>query len=98
MVTITLTPELEKAVSERARLQGTTPQILIENDLREKYLPGLPATPPALTNAQSMADFFAGYIGSIDSSNVSPGGSDLSANTGQKFKELMLKKYREGKL
>jgi len=45
-----------------------------------------------------MADFFAGYIGSINSSDVAPGGSDLSENTGRKFKELMLKKHREGKL
>ena len=46
---------------------------------------------------QTMADFFEGYIGSIDSSEIVPDGSDLSENTGRKFKELVLAKHRDGK-
>ena len=93
MVTITLPPELEHLVAEQAAQQGTTPELFALEKLRGLLLPS-----PSPTERQgSMADFFADFIGSIDSSETAPGGSDLSENTGRKFKELMLQKYREGK-
>jgi len=96
MVTITLTPELEQAVNERARQQGTTPELLIQNDLRQKYLPAESAA--MSSEGETMAEFFAGYIGSVNSSDLAPEGSDLSEDTGRKFKELLLKRQAESKL
>ena len=89
---IVLSPELERAVTDRALQQGTTPELLIRSLLNENYL----NEPPVPTNEEgkSSAEMFAEYIGSIDSSDVFPEGSDLSQDTGRKFKELMLRKYR----
>ena len=44
---------------------------------------------------QSLADYWADYIGSLDSSEVVPGGANLSSDTGDKFAELMMEKYRK---
>lgn len=39
MITITLPPELEKIVTQRAHKQGTTPERIALDGLREKFLP-----------------------------------------------------------
>ncbi len=43
MTTITLTPDLETALAERAKTQGTTPETLVLETLREKFSPLLKA-------------------------------------------------------
>ena len=93
MVTITLPPELEQTVTERALQQGTTPELLVLNELRQIFTPV-----PPLAAGQSMADYLKEFIGCIDSSETYPEGSRLSENTGRKFGELLQKKKREGKL
>src|SRR5437868_5182186 len=97
MITITLPPELEQVVTERAEQQGTTPELYLLGDLRERYLL---ETPPLNEEQQgeTMADFFEGYAGTINSREIVPEGAHLSKDTGRKFKELMLQKYRDGKL
>ena len=97
MVTITLTPELEQAVAERAQRNGTTPELFLLNDLQERYLPTEPLKTPAI-EGQTMADFLKDYIGCIDSSATYPEGSRLSEDTGRKFAELMVEKRRQGRL
>jgi hypothetical protein len=94
MVTITLPPELEQIVAEQAAQQGITPERFALDKLRGLLL----ASSPPTEGQGTMADFFADFIGSIDSSPTAPGGSDLSENAGHKFKELMRQKYQEGKL
>lgn len=96
MVTITLEPVLEQIVTEQARQQGTTPELLIQNVIRQKYLPALDLESPS--NGQNMADFLKDYIGCIDSSEIYPEGSYLSEDTGRKFSELLLEKRKQGKL
>ncbi|MGI4791792.1 MAG: hypothetical protein ACRYFS_23465 [Janthinobacterium lividum] len=39
MTTITLTPDLEEAISAQARKQATTPEQVVLEILREKFLP-----------------------------------------------------------
>ncbi len=98
MVTITLPPDLEQIVIKRAKQQGTTPELLLLDDLRDRYLQ---ETTPSFTEpgeGETMADFFVGYAGTVNSREITPEGSHLSENTGKKFKELMLQKYRTGKL
>jgi hypothetical protein len=93
MVTITLPPELERAVTEQARRQGTTPELLAVEKLRGALLPASPQS--AEVAGLTMADFFAGYVGGLHSSEYVPGGAQLSKDTGKKFKELLLKKHQE---
>jgi hypothetical protein len=96
MITITLPPELEQVVTERAHQQGTTPELLAFDILREHLLPAAPA--PSSGDGQTMADFLGDFIGCYDSRELVTGGANLAADTGRKFTELMLKKRREGKL
>lgn len=96
MVTITLTPELERVVAERAQQQGTTPELVALDKLNEQFLPDLPSAP--IEGEGTMADFLADFIGCIDTREVVPGGAQLSQDTDRKFTELLLKKHREGKL
>jgi hypothetical protein len=92
MVTITLPPELEQVVTERAHGQGTTPELLVIDSLEKLYLS--PAVPP-VEDEKTLADYWADYIGTVDSSELVPGGANLSQNTGRKFAELMVEKYRK---
>ena len=92
MVTITLPPELEQIVIQRAQQQGTTPELYLLAELRERYLPK--ATPDTTPQEGSMADFFEGYAGTVNSREIVPEGAPLSQDTGRKFKELMLQKHR----
>ncbi len=96
MVTIILEPVLEQIVSEHARQQGTTPEILIRNDIRQKYLPA--QILKHSIEGLNMADFLKDYIGCINSSSIYPEGSHLSEDTGSNFTELMVIKRKQGKL
>ena len=97
MLTITLTPELEKIVTEKSTQLGTTPELYLLDDLNTRYCAEIPAEEIPL-EGETMADFFKGYIGMVDSREFGNGPSNLSQDTGKKFTELMVKKYRAGKL
>lgn len=70
MMTITLTPELERELTARAARQGTTPELLALHDLHELY------ADPIRSNryenkkfeGKTLADVLAGRIGTIRSS------------------------------
>lgn len=96
MVTITLTPELERVVAERAQQQGTTPELVALDKLNEQFLPDLPSAP--IEGEGTMADFLADFIGCIDTREVVPGGARMSENIGEKFAEGMAQKRLEGRL
>jgi len=94
MITITLPPDLEKTVNEKAQEQGTTPELLILDELRLRFSPVQSAAPQEGT----LADFLGEFIGSIHSSEVIPGGAQMSTNSGKKFAAGMSKKRQAGKL
>jgi hypothetical protein len=96
MVTITLPPDLEQVVTERAKKQGTTPELFLLGELRGHYLQASPIPVTEIREGETMADFFAGYAGTVNSREIVPEGAHLSADTGRKFKELMLQKYKSG--
>lgn len=96
MITITLPPELEQTVTEQAQQQGTTPELLALDKLREIFAP-VPETSPAVPGV-TLADFLGDFIGSIHSSENVPGGAQMSTDSGKKFAEGMQKKRQEGKL
>lgn len=91
MVTVTLPPELEQSVVEKARQQGITPELLVLDELRLRFSPVLP--PPS--ESGSLADFLGEFIGCIHSSEVVPGGAQMSTDTGKKFAAGMVKKRLE---
>ena len=97
MLTITLPPEIEEAVSERAEKQGTTPELYLLEDLRRLYAP-VPIPDEPAVEGETMADFFKGYAGTINSSEFVPGGANMSQDTGRKFAQLMVEKRKKGKL
>lgn len=95
-MTITLTPDLERALQDRAKEQGTTPELLALETLRRHVLPtqaGIQS--PA---GETMADFLKGFIGIVNSGEVVPGGARMSEDCGRKFAEGLLEKRRLGKL
>lgn len=47
-MTITLTPDIENALTEQAREQGTTPETLALDGLREKFVPDKAQNNPVL--------------------------------------------------
>lgn len=94
MITITLPPELERMVSEQAQQQGTTPELLVLEELRLRFSP----SPPPVSQEGTLADYLGDFIGSIHSSEVIPGGAQMSTQSGKKFAAGMVKKREEGKL
>lgn len=95
MATITLPPVLERVMTEQAKRQGTTLEVLAVDKLNAAFLPAQPAE---TVEGGTLADFLGDFIGCIDSSEFVPGGANMSEYTGRKFGELMVKKHREGKL
>jgi hypothetical protein len=93
-MTITLPPDLEQVLEKRAQQQGTTPEMLAIDSLTKTYM----AQPESLSREgeETLADYWADYIGTIDTREVVPAGGSLSTDTGRKFAELMVAKYRKG--
>lgn len=99
MTTITLTPELETALAARAKTQGTTPELLALDTLRQFYgTPQRKNEEPQAETGETLFDFLKGYVGVIHSSEYVEGGARLSENCGTKFAEGMEQKRKEGRL
>ena len=64
-MTITLTPEIERALMTRANQQGTTPELLALHDMHELYADIIV---PGPFEGKTLADVLAGHIGTIRSS------------------------------
>lgn len=90
-MTITLTPDLARALTEQARKQGTTPERIARDCLRERFLP-LVTTESLAKERGTLADFLADYIGVISNSEHVPGGARMSENSGRKFAAGLVKK------
>jgi hypothetical protein len=83
MTTIVIPPEIELPLSEAAKRQGTTPELLAVESLRRIYAPTSEWTQSI--NGGSLADFLQGYIGTI--SGVS---EPLSEDTGRRYTDELL--------
>ncbi len=96
-MTITLPFDLAGVLTEQARKQGTTPERIARDYLRERLLPSV--TTESTTKEQgTLADFLVDYIGVISSSEHVPGGARMSENSGRKFTAGLVKKRQEGRL
>lgn len=88
---LSLPPNLERALTEAARRQQTTPERLALRKLHDAFAPpgAEDATSP---NDNSLADFLGEHIGALRSSERIAGSTDLSERTGEKFAEHLASK------
>ncbi len=94
-MTLTLTSEIEKALAEAASRHGTTPEGLALDCLRERFVP--PTGGGKAESAETLADFLAGHLGVLASSEHVPGGANLSTNSGQRFKAGLVERRKQGR-
>jgi hypothetical protein len=92
---IELAPDLESALTDAARRQGTTPDLLAEAYLRERLDVRQPES--SVTEAKTLADFLAGYIGVLGNGNDTSEGN-LAEDTGRRFTESLSRSCAEGRL
>ena len=100
---ITLTPEIERVLTELATKQGTTAELLAIRTLRECFFPKVKIKPKKkneeiLSDTKNLAELLSGYIGIIDSGEVTDGGARMSENTGKRFGKILSEKQKRGKL
>jgi len=94
---ISLPPDIEQAVVEHAREQGTTPELLVIDSLRERFLLS-PSLSAPTEGEGTLADFLSKHIGVLHSSEHIPGGARMSEDSGKKFAAGMCKKRQQGHL
>ncbi len=98
MATITLPPQLARAMTEQAKRRGTTLEALALERLNADFLPALPQNAGANNEGETMADFLREFIGSLDSRELVPEGADMSGFSGRELGAILAKKHREGRL
>ena len=81
---ITLTPDIEQALTAEARQRGLTPEQLALDSLRARFLFPESERSPAAAQ-ETLADFLCGHVGVLHSSEYVPGGARLSEDSGRKF-------------
>jgi hypothetical protein len=94
---VTLTPDIERALVEQARRQGTTPERLVLETLRRQFMHSTGAEyPPGV--GETLADFLDGAIGVLHSGEHVPGGARMSEGAGDAFVAALIEKRRQGRL
>lgn len=81
MTQITLPKDIETPMADWARKRGCSIEQLAVDTLRERFVP--PDEPP--DHGATLADFLAGHIGVLSSSEFVPGGANLSVDCGKRF-------------
>ncbi len=94
-MTITLTPEIERALTARANQQGTTPELLALHDLQELYAEA-PAPDPF--EGKSLADVLAGHIGTVNSRENNGDQPSQLSNDKKSFPDYLVEKRKQGRL
>jgi len=80
-----LAPEIEAILREEAERQGTTPELLAQKALRDRF-----TAPPIALEGQSAYEALKPFIGKFHS-----GKGNLSQNTGEQFAEIVAEKHRK---
>jgi hypothetical protein len=94
-MSIELAPDLESALADAARLQGTTPDLLAEAYLRERL--NTLRRENSGEEPRNLADFLAGYVGVLGDDDASEV-NNLSEDTGRRFAEVLSRSRAEGRL
>ena len=93
---ITITPDIERQLTEQAYKLGVSPEQLALDSLRERFATADPANTTSGRQG-TLRDFLEGYVAVLDSSEHVPGGARMSENTGRKFAKGLLERHRQGK-
>ena len=96
-LTLTLTPDIEQALAEEAGDQGTTPELLALDSLRQRFVARRASERPSF-EAASLAELLDGHLGTLHSSEEVPGGARMSEDGGGRFAAGMVEKRRRGRL
>ena len=91
---IVVPPDIESALAEHAEKRGTAPEELALQALRERFVPFAVSS----ESVNSLADFLAGHIGVLSSSDVVTDGANMSENGGRKFTDILIDKRKHGRL
>lgn len=89
MTTITLTPDIETPLKEQARRQGTTPEMLALDGLRQLF-PSAESAPEGSQQGETLRDFLSGYVGTVNGTTEA-----LSENCGLRFAEGLAEKQKD---
>lgn len=92
-MTIPMTPELRQALGRAAKEQGTTPETVAYQTLRERLVADDPQT--GAIGPRTLADRLAPYIGVLDSGETTPGGARMSKRRAD-YGKMLLQRHREG--
>lgn len=92
-MTIPMTPELHRALGKVAEEQGTTPETVAFETLRERLVADEPQT--VTSGSRTLADRLERYIGVLDSGETIPGGARMSERT-KDYGKMLLQRHREG--
>ena len=98
---ITLTPELEQAVTQQAALQGMTPELLVLHDLLALYTSTrqeMPSRPDGQADGLILADFLAKKTGRTDSREYNGGQPSRLSSDEDSFGASLEEKRRQGRL
>jgi len=94
---IRIPPDIEQALVEWARRQGTTPELIAVNCLRERFMPAV-GHESQTEGTKTLAEFLSGHIGILHSSEHVAGGARMSEDGGKQFTAGMVSKRQRGKL
>ena len=86
---IRLTPDIETALEQQAKRQGTTPERLALDTLGSVFLQ--PSSPKPSAEQATLFDFLSGYIGTIEGT-----GEAISENCGCRFADGLATKRERG--
>jgi len=90
-LTLTIAPEIEAVIRKEAERQGTTPELLAEKTLLDRFATQELATPPL---SQSAYEALLPFIGKFHSKQIVP--APLPEDTYERaFAEGMDEKYRQ---
>lgn len=84
-LTLELAPEIEAVLREEAERQRTTPELLAQKALRDRF-----TAPHISQEGQSAYEALKPFIGRFHS-----GKGNLSQNTGEQFAEIVAEKHRK---
>ena len=96
-MTIQLGPDLEQALADAARRLGTTPDLLANECLRERFVHPV-GQPGEGDTAKNLAEYLADHIGVLHSGENVPGGARMPEDTGKKFTSILIEQRERGRL
>lgn len=92
---LTLPTDIEQALIEQANKMETTPEKLVMDSLRERFLS---SSNLDSTEEGTLADYLNEFIGVLHSSEHVPQGANMSEQSTKKFADILHKKRKQGHL